>query len=121
MSDLESRIAAAGAADANERREAAGEESLEAGGIEIVFRPDPHVWDGRFTNNAWLQELPQPTTRLTWGNAALVSPRLAEQLGLSDGDVVEIEIATDSHSYYQLAINPAGALVDLDRGAPRPT
>ena len=45
-----------------------------ATGIEIAFRPDPRVYDGRFANNAWLQELPKPMTKLTWDNAALMSP-----------------------------------------------
>jgi MoCo/4Fe-4S cofactor protein with predicted Tat translocation signal len=59
-------------------------------GIELVFRPDPTVWDGRFTNNGWLQELPKPITKLTWDNAALVSLATAERLDLADGDVVAL-------------------------------
>jgi len=59
-------------------------------GIEIVFRPDPTVWDGRFANNGWLQELPKPLTKLTWENAALVSPATAASKQLHTGDVVEI-------------------------------
>ncbi|HLV79724.1 MAG TPA: hypothetical protein VKT32_05555, partial [Chthonomonadaceae bacterium] len=51
-------------------------------GIELVFRPDPTIWDGRYANNGWLQELPKPLTKLTWDNAALMSPRTAEQLGV---------------------------------------
>jgi MoCo/4Fe-4S cofactor protein with predicted Tat translocation signal len=51
--------------------------------LEISFRPDPTLFDGRFANNAWLQELPKPLTKLTWDNAALVSPKTAERLGLS--------------------------------------
>ncbi len=58
--------------------------------LEILFCPDPTVWDGRFANNGWLQELPKPMTRLTWDNAALVSPKTAEQLGVSGEDVVEL-------------------------------
>jgi len=62
-----------------------------AGELEVVFRPDPTVWDGRFNNNGWLQELPKPITKLTWDNAALVSLQTAERLGADTGDVVEIE------------------------------
>jgi molybdopterin-containing oxidoreductase family iron-sulfur binding subunit len=48
--------------------------------IEFIFRPDPNVYDGRFANNGWLQELPKPVTKLTWDNALLVSPKLAQKL-----------------------------------------
>jgi len=49
-----------------------------AGQLEFIFRPDPAVWDGRFANNGWLQELPKPLTKITWDNAALISPRYAQ-------------------------------------------
>jgi molybdopterin-containing oxidoreductase family iron-sulfur binding subunit len=58
--------------------------------LEIVFRPDPFIFDGRFANNGWLQELPRPLTTLTWDNAAFVSPRTAERLGLQNEDLVEL-------------------------------
>ncbi|HWP46718.1 MAG TPA: TAT-variant-translocated molybdopterin oxidoreductase [Candidatus Limnocylindrales bacterium] len=58
--------------------------------LEIVFQPDPCIWDGRFANNGWLQELPKPLTKLTWDNAALISPATAERLGLSNEDVVKL-------------------------------
>jgi MoCo/4Fe-4S cofactor protein with predicted Tat translocation signal len=51
--------------------------------LEISFRPDPTLFDGRFANNGWLQELPKPLTKLTWDNAALVSPKTAQRLELS--------------------------------------
>ncbi len=60
-------------------------------GLDVVFRPDPHIHDGQFANNGWLQELPKPHTRLTWDNAALISPATAERLGLSNEDVVELQ------------------------------
>ena len=59
-------------------------------GFELAFRPDPSVHDGRFANNAWLQELPKWLTKLTWDNAALVSPTTAARLNVESGDVVEI-------------------------------
>ncbi len=58
---------------------------------EIVFQPDPSVYDGRWANNGWLQELPKPLTKLTWDNAVLMSPALSERLNLRTGNVVEVE------------------------------
>jgi len=54
------------------------------GSFEVVFRTDPSIFDGRFANNGWLQELPKPLTKLTWDNAALVSPNTARRLGLEN-------------------------------------
>jgi MoCo/4Fe-4S cofactor protein with predicted Tat translocation signal len=59
-------------------------------GVEVVFRPDPSVWDGRFANNGWLQELPKPHTKLTWDNAAYLSPKTAQRLDLQNDDLVEL-------------------------------
>ncbi|HEV7475510.1 MAG TPA: 4Fe-4S dicluster domain-containing protein, partial [Pyrinomonadaceae bacterium] len=58
-------------------------EGLTNGAFEIVFRTDPTIYDGRFANNGWLQELPKPLSKLTWDNAALVSPNTAKQLGVT--------------------------------------
>jgi molybdopterin-containing oxidoreductase family iron-sulfur binding subunit len=58
--------------------------------LELVFRPDPTIHDGRFANNAWLQELPKPITKLTWDNALLVSPATARRLGVASEDVVRL-------------------------------
>jgi len=60
-------------------------------GLEAVFRPDPTIHDGRFANNAWLQELPKSLTKLTWDNAALISPGTADRHRLVSGDVVELK------------------------------
>jgi MoCo/4Fe-4S cofactor protein with predicted Tat translocation signal len=60
------------------------------GGLEIHFEHDPAVYDGRFANVGWLQELPKPLTKLTWDNVAMIAPATAERLGLSNEDVVEI-------------------------------
>ncbi len=61
-----------------------------AGSIEIQFRPDPTVGDGRFANNGWLQELPKPLTKLTWDAAAYLSPATAERIGVANADLVEL-------------------------------
>ncbi|HET8547313.1 MAG TPA: TAT-variant-translocated molybdopterin oxidoreductase [Bryobacteraceae bacterium] len=60
-------------------------------GIELQFVPSSSVYDGRFANNGWLQELPDPMTKLTWDNAALLSPATAKQLGVAVADVITIE------------------------------
>ena len=60
-------------------------------GLEIIFRPDPTVWDGRFANNGWLQELPKPLTKLTWDSVAAFSPRTAQRLGIKTEDTVELK------------------------------
>jgi MoCo/4Fe-4S cofactor protein with predicted Tat translocation signal len=63
-----------------------------ADSLELVFRPDPCTYDGRFINNGWLQELPKPNTRLTWDNAAMISAATAQKLGLAVGDVVLLQV-----------------------------
>jgi molybdopterin-containing oxidoreductase family iron-sulfur binding subunit len=60
-------------------------------GLEIVFRPDLTIWDGRFANNGWLQELPKPLTKLTWDSVAMLSPKTAQRLGLKSEDAVELK------------------------------
>ena len=58
--------------------------------IEIIFRPDPNVYDGRWSNVGWLQELPKPVTNLSWDNAALVSGATLTRLNLVEQDIVEL-------------------------------
>ena len=62
-------------------------------GLEIIFRPDPTIYDGRFANNGWLQELPKPLTKLTWDNAALISPATAQRLNLENMAEIELQYA----------------------------
>jgi MoCo/4Fe-4S cofactor protein with predicted Tat translocation signal len=61
--------------------------------LEIVYRPDPTIGDGRFSNNGWLQETPKTITRLTWDNAALVSINTAERLHLRHGEYMKLKVA----------------------------
>jgi len=65
--------------------------SASAQGLEIVFRPDPTIFDGRFSNNGWLQELPKPLTKLTWDAVAMFSPKTASRLGLKSEEAVELK------------------------------
>jgi MoCo/4Fe-4S cofactor protein with predicted Tat translocation signal len=67
--------------------------SSSPGGLEIVFRPDPTIGDGEYANNSWLQEIPKPVTRLTWDNAAMISTATAQQMGLTSGDYVTLQLA----------------------------
>ncbi len=60
--------------------------------IEIIFRPDPNVYDGRWSNVGWLQELPKPVTSLSWDNAAIVSGATLTRLGLEEDDIIELSV-----------------------------
>ena len=62
----------------------------------LVLRPDPSLYDGRFANNGWLQELPRPFTKLAWDNAALLSPATAAQYGLQNGAMVLLSRANQA-------------------------
>jgi molybdopterin-containing oxidoreductase family iron-sulfur binding subunit len=53
-------------------------------GVEVMFRPDPTIYDGSFINNGWLQETPKPLTRTTWDNIAMISPAMAARLGFEE-------------------------------------
>ncbi|HSP17161.1 MAG TPA: TAT-variant-translocated molybdopterin oxidoreductase [Thermoanaerobaculia bacterium] len=55
-------------------------------GIEVELRPDPTIFDGRFANNSWLQELPKPITKITWENVVLVGPQTARQINYGDDE-----------------------------------
>ncbi|HEV1286712.1 MAG TPA: TAT-variant-translocated molybdopterin oxidoreductase [Bryobacteraceae bacterium] len=77
--------------DAKKLAGAAGAEAkASATGIEVAFYPSASAWDGRFANNGWMQEAPDPITKLVWGNAAMISPATARDQKLEDGDVIAI-------------------------------
>lgn len=59
--------------------------------MEVIFRPDPNLYDGRYANLGWMQELPKPLTNLSWDNAALMSIATITKLNVSEGDVIEID------------------------------
>jgi MoCo/4Fe-4S cofactor protein with predicted Tat translocation signal len=60
--------------------------------VEVIFRPDPNVYDGRWANVGWLQELPKPVTNLSWDNAALVSGATLTKWNLEEEDIIEISV-----------------------------
>jgi molybdopterin-containing oxidoreductase family iron-sulfur binding subunit len=65
--------------------------TAKAQGLEIAFVNDQRLHDGRFANNAWLQELPHSITKHTWDNPVFISKATAEAQGLEDGDVVALQ------------------------------
>jgi len=73
------------------------------GKLEVNFRPDPTIYDGRFANNGWLQELPKPITKMTWDNAVYMSP----------GDAYRLGIDTNSTGDNYHFGSPTGSLVEL--------
>lgn len=64
--------------------------NTENGSLEVVLSAHSSIYDGRFANNSWLQELPDSVTKVTWGNCASVSPATAEKLGLEQNKIVKI-------------------------------
>ncbi len=65
---------------------------LSADHLELILDRDAKVDDGRFANNGWLQELPDPVSKLTWDNAASLSPETARKLGVANGDIVRLDL-----------------------------
>ena len=63
-------------------------------GLEIIFRRDATIYDGRFANNGWLQETPKPMTQICWDNPVLMSVATAKKLNLKSEDEVELDPRT---------------------------
>ena len=77
-----------------------------AGGtqVEVMFRPDPTIYDGTFVNNGWLQETPKPLSRTTWDNVIFISPAMAKRLGffvLEQGPVSVTDLKSDTNRDHQ--------------------
>jgi len=66
--------------------------ALSKDNLEVVFYRDYKVDDGRYSNNGWMQELPDPVTKLVWDNTVLMSRKTAHELGVKNSDVVEVEV-----------------------------
>jgi MoCo/4Fe-4S cofactor protein with predicted Tat translocation signal len=83
-----------------------------SGEFELSFHADPYIYDGRYANNGWLQELPRPLTRLTWDNAVMVGPQTAARLGVETEDHVELNFQgrTTWGAVWVLPGQPEGAI-----------
>jgi len=79
-------------AELNQLLATAARSAPSASNLEVIFFRDAKVDDGRYANNGWMQELPDPITKMTWDNAVLVSRKTAKELGLANGDIVEISL-----------------------------
>ena len=80
------------ASELNQLLAAKNSASPTASNLEVIFYRDSKVDDGRYANNGWMQELPEPVTKMTWDNAVLVSRKTARELGVANGDMVEISL-----------------------------
>ncbi|SJZ92895.1 4Fe-4S dicluster domain-containing protein [Consotaella salsifontis] len=91
----------------------------ESEGLTLLFRPDPTIWDGRYADNAWLQECPKPFSRYTWENVVHLSPEDARLLGIESGDEARLELggrAIDATCWQDEAQAPGTAAITLGYG-----
>ncbi len=68
----------------------------EISGLEVVFRPDPTIGDGTYSNNGWLQELPKPQSKMTWDNVVTISPKNATHMNVTIGDMLRVTVGNRS-------------------------
>lgn len=83
--------------------------------LELVFSTDASVYDGRYIENAWLQEAPDPITKLTWDNAAQVSPQTAKDLGLYD-KIIKLETKTAEEAHIGEGENARAPMITIEVG-----
>ncbi len=98
-------------------------EVTETGVVEVLFRPDPTVLDGRHAGNAWLQELPKPFTAATWGNLVWIGTDLAAELGVATGEAVTVrvgEAAVSGPAWVSPDQAPGTVVLHLGYGPPLP-
>jgi molybdopterin-containing oxidoreductase family iron-sulfur binding subunit len=60
--------------------------------LEVIFRPDPTIGDGSWANNGWLQELPKPQSKMTWDNTVAISPKDAQRMNVTIGDMLKVTV-----------------------------
>ncbi|MGI8770533.1 MAG: TAT-variant-translocated molybdopterin oxidoreductase [Acidobacteriaceae bacterium] len=99
-------------AKASASQSAAATAPSAAGSYEVTFRPDPTVYDGRFSNIGWLQELPKPVTNAAWDNTVMMSQRTLAKIGAEESDVLEITLEGKKVRGSALAVpgHPDGSL-----------
>jgi molybdopterin-containing oxidoreductase family iron-sulfur binding subunit len=79
---------------------------LDASELEVVFFTDAKVYDGRFANNGWLQEMPDPMTRVTWGNAALMNEKTAVKIGVKRDEIVALKVEESPEVEFPVLFQP---------------
>jgi molybdopterin-containing oxidoreductase family iron-sulfur binding subunit len=82
------------------------------GTLELIFRADPHIYDGRYANVGWLQEVPKPVTNISWDNAGLMSYRTLGEMGLAESDVIALKFNDNTVLVPVMAVpgHPDGAI-----------
>ncbi len=73
-------------------RAPAARSAIDLSDVEVLFRPSATLFDGRYANNGWLQELPDPMSKVTWDNPAIVSPATAKAMGLVEGAMIDVTV-----------------------------
>lgn len=84
-------VALNGAALGGALKEKTAAAAASAQALEVLFVPCPKLYDGRYANNGWMQELPDPMTKLTWDNAAVMSHATAKALGVENHDLIKLD------------------------------
>ena len=88
--------------------------------IEVTFHPSYALGDGRFAMNPWLQELPDPITKLVWDNAAVISPATADAFGIKTGDVIVLSVERTGSDFSNTPTNALTDIVGVRTGLPVP-
>jgi len=99
------------------RRAVAAAMTAPAPAIDLILSPSYHLYDGRFANSGWLQEMPHPITSHLWGNGAFLGLAMAEKLGVEDGDLIKVAVEDRTATLpVILAPGTADNLVQIDLG-----
>jgi Fe-S-cluster-containing dehydrogenase component/anaerobic selenocysteine-containing dehydrogenase len=99
------------------RRAVAAAMTVSTPAIDLILSPSYHLYDGRFANSGWLQEMPHPITSHVWGNGAFLGLAMAEKLEVEDGDLIEVTVEDRTVTLpVILAPGTADGLVQIDLG-----